>query len=103
MSMSRYWDSGIREPKPCEEVCLCWTDFRPIHIPAISTKGIPMPSPTPRPTFTVSELPPALEEDEAMVAVFVWEDAVNVELATMLVIEAVDVVKAVEELELEEL
>ena len=99
--MSRYWDSGILEPKPCEEDCLCLTDFRPIHIPAISTKGIPIPSPTPRPTLTVSELPPALEGDEAAVAEFVWEDAVNVELVTALVVEAVDVVKAVEELELE--
>jgi len=89
---------------PREKDGLCLTDFRPIHIPAMRTQGTPIPSPTPRPTLTVSmpELA-ALEGDAAEVSELLWGGVPNVELGIVLVVKEVDDVKAVDELELDEL
>lgn len=101
--MLRNWDSGTPELVPREEDCLCLTDFRPIHIPAMRTKGIPIPTPTPRPTLTVSVLELALEGDAKAVSELLWGGVLEDELAIMLVVKEVDDVKAVDELELDEL
>ena len=101
--MSGNWDSGTPEFVLREEDCLCWTDFRPIQIPAMRTKGIPIPSSTPRPTSTVSVPESALEGDTTAVSELVCGGVLRVELATMLVVEEVDDVKVVNELELDEL
>lgn len=101
--MSGNWDSGTPELVPREEDCLCLTDFRPIHIPAMRTKGIPIPTPTPRPTLTISVLELALEGDAKAVSELLWGGVLEDELAIMLVVKEVDDVKAVDELELDEL
>ena len=116
------WDRGTSELVSREEDFLCWTDFRPIHIPAINTKGRPIPSPTPRPTLTVSVLELSLAGDVVAGDVEVGDVGVEdvgvgvvrevselfcgvlkVKLAIVLVVEKVDDVKAVGELELDEL
>lgn len=96
-------DSGTPELIPREEDCLCLTDFMPIHTPAMRTKGIPIPSPTPRLTLTVSVLELALEGDAGAVSELLWGGVLKVELAIMLVVKEVSDVKAVDELELDEL
>ena len=42
-------------------------DFIPIQIPAMRTSGMPIPSPTPRPTLMVSVLYMAPEDDAGAV------------------------------------
>lgn len=101
--MSGNWDNGTPEPVPLEEDRLCWTNFMPIHIPAMRTKGTPIPTPTPRPTLTVSVLELALEGDAEGVFEVLWVVVLKVELAIMLVVKEVGDVKAVDELELNEL
>lgn len=71
--MSENWDIGTSETLWCEEDCLCLTDFMPIHIPAMRTKGMPIPSPTPRPSLMIPVLELALEEDDATVPELLWE------------------------------
>ena len=95
------WVSGTPEPIPREEDCLCLTDFRPIHIPAMRTRGMPIPSPTPRPTLTVPVLEPVLGGDAGTVSKLFWLGVLKGELAVVLGVEEVDDVKAVDELELD--
>ena len=90
-SLSGNWDRGTPELILCEEDCLCLTDFRPIHIPAMRTKGIPIPNPTPRPTLTVAVLELGLAGDVGALSEPLWGDV------------EVDDVKAVDELELDEM
>ena len=107
------WDSGTSELVPREEDCLCLTDFRPIHIPAMRTKGRPIPSPTPRPTLTVFVLELSLAEDAVAGDVgagdveagseLLLRGVLEVEVAAVLVVKEVDDVNAVDELELDEL
>ena len=100
--MSGYWDSGALEPTSPEEF-LCLTAFKPIHIPAIRTKGTPIPTPTPRPTLTASVLELVLEVDAGAVFELVWVAVLDDELVGMLVVKELDDVKAVDVLELDEL
>ena len=97
--MSGYWDSGTSEPVPIEGDRLCLTTLRPIHIPAMRTKGIPTPSPTPRPTLMVSVLELAIGGDVGV------EDGgvLEVEITVTLAVEEVDDVEVLDELELDEL
>lgn len=88
--MSGNWDSGTPELILLEEDCLCLTNFRPVHIPAMRTKGIPIPNPTPRPTLTVSVLELGLVGDVGVVSEPRWGGV------------EVDDVKAIDEMELDE-
>ena len=102
------WVSGTSELVPVEEDRLCLTKFRPIHIPAMRTKGMPIPSPTPRPTLTVSVLELARvgdagEGDVEVVSELFCGSVLAIELAIVLVGEEVDDVEAVDEIVLEEL
>ena len=71
-------------------------------MPAMRTKGRPIPNPTPRPTLMASVLELTLEGDAEAVAKLPWGGVLEVELAVRLVVEEVDDVKAVDELELDE-
>ena len=64
---------------------------------------MPMPSPTPRPTLTVAVLELALAGDVGVVSELFCEGVLEVELAITLFVEEVDDVKAVDELDLDEL
>ena len=77
------------------------------------TKGRPIPSPTPRPTLTVSVLELSLAGDAVAGDVgpgdveagseLLFESVLEVEVAAVLVVKEVDDVKAVDGLELDEL
>ena len=77
------------------------------------TKGRPIPSPTPRPTLTVSVLELSLAGDAVAGDVragdveagseLLFGGVLEVEVAAVLVVKEVDDVKAVDELELDEL
>ena len=106
--MSGNWDSGTSEPVPIEGDRLCLTTLRPIHIPAMRTKGIPTPSPTPRSTLMVSVLGLAIVgdvgvEDVEVVSELLCGGVLEVKIAITLVVEEADDVEAVDELELDEL
>lgn len=101
--MPENWDIGTSETLWREEDCLCLTDFMPIHIPAMRTKGMPIPNPTPRPTLMIPVLELALDGDAATVPELLWGGMLEVELTTVLAVKEVDVVKAIDELELDKL
>ena len=89
--MLGYMDSGTLELLSWEQGRLCRITVVTIQIPAMSTRGIPMPSPTPRPTFTASVLEAVLEKDAgAAIDGFPWEVALDVGPAIMLAIEDVN-------------
>ena len=94
--------SGTLELVLCEDT-LCLTVFIPIHIPAIRTRGIPIPNPTPRSTLIVSALVLALGEGAGAASEAFEGPALEVELAVILVVEEVEDVKVVDELEADEL
>ena len=81
----------------CADDFLCWTDLRPIQIPAMRTRGIPIPSPTPRPTLTVSVLELVLR-GAGVVAELVGGGVIEVEVAVMLVAGEFDDAEVVDEL-----
>ena len=86
--MSKFSDSGMPASVLSEER-RCLTTFMPIHMPAMRTNGMPIPRPTPRPTFSAVEL--ELEEDGVgdEVLALVCEAALEVDVAGALVAEAV--------------
>ena len=69
----------------------------------MSTKGIPIPSPTPRPTLRGSVFELALSGVVTEVCELLWEGAIEVGLAVVRLVKDVDDGKAVEELIVDEL
>lgn len=94
-SVFETWDSGPEGFIPRDEDCLDFTNLRPIHIPARSTRGTPIPRLTPKPILrsSVFELAPA--GGVTGVCELLWEGVLEIELAIMLLAKEVDDVKAV--------
>lgn len=69
----------------------------------MSTKGIPIPSPTPSPTLSGSVFELALIGDGTGICEPVWVGVLETELAVMLLVKEVDDAEAVDELVADEL
>ncbi len=79
------------------------TAFKPIHIPAIRTKGTPIPTPTPRPTLTASVLELVFEVDARAVFELFWVGVLEDVIVVTLAVKGLDDVRTVDVLELDEL